>query len=143
MRCAAPSCYPKQSDLTNSSFLSQLYSIQESTTFSDNETMSDLESARDDVVNELQSLKDEVEGNLQNMPDGLQQGDTGQMMQERIDALDEAINNLESADLSWDPPEREEGEKVGTYEQRKEAAEAERAAEVAEELQGYLEDISV
>ena len=50
------------------------------------------------IADELDSIKDQCEGSLENMPEGLQEGDTGQLLQERIDNLDEAISELEAID---------------------------------------------
>lgn len=140
VRCMKPECSPKPKDLTNSPFYSTLYQIQE-TTFAAEE-IDDLESQRDEVVGELENLKDEVQGSLDNMPEGLQQGDTGQMMQERIDALEEAISNLEGVDISWDEPEKEDDEKDEAFDLRKEDEKKERIEEICGELDGYLQDIS-
>lgn len=50
------------------------------------------------IADELSNLRDELQDNLDNMPEGLQEGDTGQLLQERIDNLDSAICDLESID---------------------------------------------
>ena len=48
------------------------------------------------IADELDTIKDNCQDSLDNMPEGLQEGDTGQLLQERIDALDDVINELES-----------------------------------------------
>ena len=105
---------PKPSQVTTSAFMSTYLDIQEQAdesrpTFSPKmEDGSDLESWRDDLVSELESLRDETQGSLDNMPEGLQQGDTGLMLQERIDGVEGVINDLESASLDWpETPERD------------------------------------
>ena len=50
------------------------------------------------IADELSNILDETQDSLDNMPEGLQEGDTGQLLQERIDNLDEAISELESID---------------------------------------------
>jgi DNA-directed RNA polymerase subunit RPC12/RpoP len=50
------------------------------------------------VADELQNICDEVQSSLDNMPEGLQEGDTGQLLQERIDNLELAISDLEAID---------------------------------------------
>ena len=57
------------------------------------------EQGRDDIVSELESIRDDLQDRLDNMPEGLQQGDTGMLLQERIDYLDEAISELENIDF--------------------------------------------
>ena len=50
------------------------------------------------IADELSNIKDDVQSSLDNMPEGLQEGDTGQLLQERIDNLDCAISDLEAID---------------------------------------------
>lgn len=80
-----------RSRLTSSEFLSQAYrlsdSIYEATTVGDLET----------IKEEFEALRDDTQEKLDNMPEGLQQGDTGQLMQERIDQCESLIDELDSA----------------------------------------------
>ena len=50
------------------------------------------------IADELDTIKDNYQDSLDNMPEGLQEGDTGQLIQERIDNLDSAISDLEAID---------------------------------------------
>lgn len=59
----------------------------------------DMESAADDIVDELETIRDELEDKLYNMPESLQDSDTGMLIQERIDNVDEAISELENIDI--------------------------------------------
>ena len=52
------------------------------------------------IAYELSNIKDDCECSLENMPEGLREGDTGQLLQERIDALDDVISELEN--ISYD-----------------------------------------
>lgn len=52
------------------------------------------------IADELSNIRDEAQDSLDNMPEGLQEGDTGQLLQERIDNLDEAISELENIDYT-------------------------------------------
>lgn len=108
---------PRRSQLTQSSFLSTLWDIQDNAS-ANTPDADDLESERDSIVGDLNSLKDDTEGNLSNMPDGLQQGDTGQQMQTRIDSLDEAISTLEGLDLAFDKDDKSEDETEDEYKTR-------------------------
>jgi len=139
-RCAKPDCQPKPKDLTKSEFWGAIYELQERKF--DAESIEDLEGERDDVVNELTNIKDETEGKLDGMPEGLKEGNTGQILQERIDALDGCINDLESTDISWEEPEKEKGEKKEAYETRKEEELSARLQEISDELQSHLSNIS-
>lgn len=118
IRCASPACAPKPQDLTRSEFWSAIYRIQE--TQFEGDCPSDLESAVEDIKSDLDNLKSETEDKLSNMPDGLQQGSTGEMLQERIDALDSAVSDIESVDLTVEEeePEQKEGESDADFEAR-------------------------
>lgn len=100
---------PKRSQLTQSSFYSTIYDIEDDL-IGNAEANESLASVRDDVVSQLEDLKSECESSLDNMPDGLKEGDTGQLLQERIDALESAINDFEALEL--DDFDAEEGSKV-------------------------------
>lgn len=51
------------------------------------------------IISDLEEIRDEVQERLDNMPYQLQEADTGMILQERIDALDSAISELESIDV--------------------------------------------
>lgn len=125
---------PAQKDLTRSAFWSAIYGIQEED-FTSADDASSLEEARDNVVSELENLKDEIEGNLSNMPDSLQQGSTGELLQERIDALDSVISELQNVDCSVEEPEESDEEDGDEKIQ-------ERLDEIRDELTSALGDIS-
>lgn len=57
------------------------------------------ECGRDEMVAELESIMDDLQDRLDNMPEGLQQGDTGMLLEERISSLEAAISDLESIDF--------------------------------------------
>lgn len=50
------------------------------------------------IADELDSIKDQCQDSLDNMPEGLQEGNTGELLQERIDCLDDVISELENID---------------------------------------------
>lgn len=98
---------PKRSQLTRSGYLSQLYDLQDrlGEIRSDVSTPDNLESIVSDITSELENLKDECQSSLDNMPEGLQENSSsGQLLQERIDALDSAVSELESVDIDYDEP---------------------------------------
>jgi hypothetical protein len=49
----------------------------------------------DSLITSLEEAKTGEEDKLENMPDGLKEGDVGTQIQERIDAIDEALTALE------------------------------------------------
>lgn len=99
---------PRQSQLTQSNYLSQLYSIQERIEDIQVEEAGDIEGIVDELKSDLESLKEETEGSLENMPDSLQSSPTGELLQERIDALDNAISELEGIEIQYEEPEESE-----------------------------------
>jgi DNA-directed RNA polymerase subunit RPC12/RpoP len=57
--------------------------------------------AWDSIAEELQGIKDGCEESLEAMPENLQAGSTGELLQERIDTLEEAIDALGEYDMSF------------------------------------------
>lgn len=92
---------PKPSQLTNSEFWGAVYGIQEDAEANPPD-FENFESQRDDIVSQLEGIRDETQDKFDNMPDGLQQGDTGQMLEERVSAIDDVISELEGIDLDFD-----------------------------------------
>lgn len=95
---------PKQSQLTQSEFLSTIYEIEERM---ENIDTGDLEGFIEQVKEDLETLRDETEEKLDNMPEQLQDGDTGMLLQGRIDAVDEMINEFEAVEVEIDAGEIE------------------------------------
>ena len=56
------------------------------------------ENTAQSIADELSNILDNTQDSLDNMPEGLQEGDTGQLLQERIDNLESAICDLEAID---------------------------------------------
>ena len=140
LRCAKPACAPKQSDLTQSEFWGTMFGIMEGKPFDGAATIDDLESAKTDVVGQLEELRDEQENKKSNMPDALQDSASGELLQERYDALDSAISDLESVDISFDEEEPDES-KEAEHEKWEEALK-EKVDEIAQELSDALDNIS-
>jgi hypothetical protein len=95
---------PSRSQLTQSSFLSTLYDIEDTIDdrFAGLGEQEEIESALDDLIGDIESLRDEAEGSLDNMPEQLHDGDTGQMLQDRIEGLESWISDLSSVDAIVD-----------------------------------------
>ena len=89
--------YPKQSQLTQAPCLGGMYSIQEDMA----EAPSDagLEDFRNGITERVRGLGDECQTSLDNMPKQLQEGDTGQLLRERIEAMEGWADELESIEL--------------------------------------------
>lgn len=108
---------PKASQLTQSNYLSQLYSIQEDIAEFSASTADDVKSAIEDFKERLKSLQEETQGSLDNMPDSLQYSPTGELLQERIDSLYNAVSEIESIDTDYEEPTLEEWIEENSYEE--------------------------
>jgi hypothetical protein len=107
---------PSRSQLTQSGFLSNLYELEDGFSLDREDPASSIE----DLKSEIESMKDECEGNLENMPEGLRENSSsGQLLQERIDQLQEWIDNLESidADVDEELSEEEKEDRLNDIEQ--------------------------
>lgn len=131
--------YPRPSQL-NFGFTGQLGDIEQ-----DMENAEDLEALRG-FAETLRELGEEQQEKFNNMPEGLQQGDTGQLLEERAnglsewaDAIEEACDEAQSKideidakepqdldDINWDPEDPDDT--PPDEEQIEEAREAERQA---------------
>lgn len=135
---------PKQSQLTQSDFWSAVFSAQETAAESVPEFDS-LASVRDDLVYDLQNIEDETQGKFDNMPEGLQQGDTGQMLEERVSAIQDVISEIEGIDCEPEIDETEGAEEKESDEEKQERIDKlreEKAQEVWDEVTSALENIS-
>lgn len=85
---------PKRSQLTTSDFLGQAYDIQDERLITDNiSSADDLNSIADDV----EALGQEQQEKFDNMPEGLQQGPTGEMLEERVQQCESWAESIRSA----------------------------------------------
>ncbi|KKN02397.1 hypothetical protein LCGC14_1118200 [marine sediment metagenome] len=88
---------PRRSQLTQSGFLSQIWDIEDR--LSEMTAEEDLEASCDEIVDDVRNLQDEAQEKLDNMPEQLQDSSSsGQMLQERVDELDNMISELEDLD---------------------------------------------
>ena len=137
---------PKNSQLTQSNFLSQLYALEEKIEEFSCESREDFESFRDELKDDIDTLKDECDESLNNMPEGLQQGSTGELLQERIDAMDSWSTDIEGIECDYDEDdlrqevldEKDEDEELTDEEIEEKVQEKiqEKVDEAIEELQG-------
>lgn len=113
---------PKASQLTQSEYLSTLYGLQErieewgSITNED-----DLEMFKDEIRGELEELRDTTEESRENMPESLQESPTGELLQERYDALDAAIDEIDGLDessMNWSEVVDQEEERAAWLERK-------------------------
>lgn len=57
------------------------------------------DSTPDELRDEIENIMDDQQERLDNMPEGLQEGDVGQLIQERIDACEAAMDELDNIDI--------------------------------------------
>lgn len=129
---------PKQSQLTQSDYLQRIYSLEEQ----DQPDFDMLGDALDNTKSELESLRDEQQEKLDNMPENLRESSSsGQMLQERYDALESSVSDLDSVDVPEgdtieeevrDEHSPEEWEELG--EERQKELIAERKSEKVDEI---------
>jgi len=164
VRCLKAECTPKPSDLTRSEFYSALYGIEDSASaalddFRSGGDPSDLASALNDAAEQLRELGQECEEKLGNMSEGLQQGDTGQLLENRAqeceakaDELESAASEIESVELYDDAAKyleenemaRNEGENEEDYNKRVQEAMEEANEQARDEAASNAEvDLSI
>lgn len=81
---------PKPSQMTQSAFLSVIYGAGEQLAEAD-----DPETFRT-IAQEVRDAGEEAQGSYDNMPEGLQQGDTGQMLEQRSQSAERWADHIES-----------------------------------------------
>jgi hypothetical protein len=94
---------PRASQLTGSAFLQQYYGFQEELEDMTAEDMDDLQGQMEDLAGRMRELAEECEGNRDNMPEGLQDSDTGQLLEERAEGMNGWADELESFDFEFEP----------------------------------------
>lgn len=102
-----------RSKLTSSEYLSQLYDIEDSLA-----ALTDIGEARD-LAEQFRNLGEEQQGKLDNMPEGLQEGDTGQMIRERAEACEAAADQIEEIVDEWESAHDEYQMALAEYEEAK------------------------
>lgn len=98
----------RRSQLTSSEYLSTLYDWEDS--LSALSSMDDAQSMADDI----RQLGEEQREKFDNMPEGLQQGDTGQMIEERADACDAAADEIEEIIGEWESSKADTDDEADT-----------------------------
>lgn len=95
--------YPKASQLTQSEFWQAVYRLQEDYDKQPAD-LDGIKNAIDDIKERLEETRDEQEEKRQNMEEKFPNGcPVMETLQERYDALDEAINTLEDLDTDSEP----------------------------------------
>lgn len=107
--------HPKRSQLTQSGFLTQLYDLQDRVGEFNCDTKDDFDSFKEEILSEIESLRDEQEEKRSNMPEQLQDSSSGELLQERYDALDSwhsEIDGIEVQDFEEESEDDNEESRV-------------------------------
>lgn len=104
---------PKASQLTQSEFYAAVYGLQEARDAFVATDKESLEGAVAEWVDRAREIAEECREKFDNMPEGLQQGDTGQLLEERAEAMDAYADELESIDLEDMDEDQDLGDWVG------------------------------
>lgn len=143
---------PRQSQLTQSAYLGSVYSIIEQIEDAELNSVEDFEALVESVRGDMEALRDETQSSLDNMPDSLQESPTGQLLQERIDALENIDSEMDCFDeFEFEEEELDEDdyavEDYDSVEERDEAFKADKEEHESqeesrreEELGSWLED---
>lgn len=136
-RCS--DCGLKSYETSGSSYIQTVGRIAEQWT----DDYPDRMTAAEEIASDLEDLKDELECNLDNIPEQLQDGAAGSLLQERIEELESAIDELQSIDYEeFEQNAREEAEfSVGDYDPEDEDCEFESQEEWEEAVQDAMEDV--
>lgn len=95
---------PSRSQLTNSSYKSQLYDLVDGAQegWDSCQDADDVRSKLDDLASSIRDLGEEQRSNKDNMPEGLQESETGQLLETRADSCDSCADELEAIDTEID-----------------------------------------
>ena len=93
---------PPASQLINSPFLRSIAEAGESldaasVTFTEDHDFEQLATSLEEIAQTLRDLGEEAGSSFDNMPEGLQQGETGQLLEARRDRCDEIATELDDA----------------------------------------------
>lgn len=106
---------PKPSQLTQSEFLSQFLALEER--IGDLKADDGLEAEVGDIASGFRDLGSEQEDKKNNLPDSLQNGPTGELLEERANKCNEVADELEG--LTLDDSDKEDDEDADDYWARK------------------------
>ena len=87
---------PPRSALTQSAYFGRLWDLQDG--WRNDDEQREIEDIVSDIVSVLDEMRDECQESLDNMPDSLQYSPTGELLQERIDSLENGVSELEGID---------------------------------------------
>jgi hypothetical protein len=99
---------PRASQLTQSGYLSSLYEIVEQIEDYSTDSAEEIGSFAEDIKTQLEDLRDTTQESLDNMPENLSNSPTAELLQERVDSLENAISEIEGIDFDYEEEDEEE-----------------------------------
>lgn len=102
---------PKRSQTTSSEFLQEVYAVEEelgelkASNYPNPEDVEDLKSDVEDLASRVNDAGGECQGRYDDLNEGFQNGPTGELLQGRVDSVQEMQNALEAVDLDDFDPE--------------------------------------
>ena len=103
---------PRPSQLTQSEYLGAVYALQEEIEDAAPDDADDLAHLQEDWASRANEIAEDTQEKLYNMPEGLQEGPTGELLAERVEAMEAWAAELEAVDTDYDP---ESGEDEGAW----------------------------
>lgn len=92
---------PPRSRLTRSSFLATMYDAEDAVAKAAGDAkegeLEDLASALEDAAGDVRQAGEDAQSSFDNMPEGLQQGDTGQLLEQRVDWCNTLADEIDNA----------------------------------------------
>lgn len=89
---------PSRSQLTQSSFFATLYDLEDKLQEFYCETKDDFDEFKESICDEIQELIDQCQESKDNMPEHLQDVGSGEILKERIDALENWKSEIDGVD---------------------------------------------
>ena len=90
--------YPTRSQLTQSNFYATLWDAEDNLSTPDD--VNDIQRFVDDLnglAEDIRGLGEECQSSYDNMPEGLQEGDTGQLLETRVEECERLASEIEDA----------------------------------------------
>lgn len=112
----------KRSALTQSDYLAQLYDWEDGKA-----EIGEMDSAQQ-FADDIRALGEEQDEKFNNMPEGLQQGDSGQMLEARRDACEQAATEIEEIISEWEDAKSTWDDEIEEYRTEKKFFDEETAA---------------
>lgn len=132
---------PRRSQLTQSQFYGTLWDLEDQLgelKASGYESVADLESDLESIKGDLESLSSDTQDKFNNMPDGLQQGDSGRLLETRSSEVDDLVQEFDQLDFSEpEEPSEKEIEEHGDADKATKVAVVTRCEQIIEECQGF------